>query len=260
MTSLEKLKKQIENVNAVGLENLGKKGLGIVSGGVRPLTTLDIMCAIEDIPSGIPEGREEERRIFWDAFTNNNSIRDYTSAFQNLPSARKWNKTTFNPPYRLVPTDCNYMFEYFGEYHNLTPVTLDTVDFSGCTIVTKTFSNSCVSPIVVDFSNATSMRYTFESSNGGNMPDTTVKVTDKLKDATNAFMHNIYGARFTDDSVIACNMSFAQSSKLSLSALHSIVNALAVVESPYTITFHPSIEISDSQKQVIADKGWTLVQ
>ena len=217
--------------------------LGMASGGV----------VVED-------GQEAAMKAFWDAFTKNNTITNYTNAFQNQANARKWNKTTFNPPYKLVPTDCNYMFEYFGEYHNLTPVTLDTVDFSGCTIVTKTFSNSCISPIVVDFSNATSMRYTFESSNGGNMPNTTIKVSEKLTDTTNAFMHNIYGATFTDDSVIACSISFAQSSSLSATALQSIINALATVTTAQTLTLHKNIALTDEQKATIQTKGWTLAQ
>ena len=46
MTSLEKLKKQIENVNALGIKNLADKGVGFV--GFTP-TTYEIMQCIADI-------------------------------------------------------------------------------------------------------------------------------------------------------------------------------------------------------------------
>ena len=46
MTSLEKLKKQIENVNALGIKNLADKGVGFA--GFSP-TTYEIMQGIADI-------------------------------------------------------------------------------------------------------------------------------------------------------------------------------------------------------------------
>lgn len=264
MVSIAKLKKQIEAANAIGLENLEKKGVSVMGSpgavGIEPPTTMQIMMAIDLIEPDTIGGREAERRAFWDAFTNNNTNKDYTSAFQNSVSARMWNKSTFNPPYKLNPVDCNYMFEYFGHYNDLAPMTPEIVDFTGCTTATKTFSNACMSPIEVDFSNLTSMRYTFESSNGGNMPNTTIKVSKKLSDATNAFMHNVYGAKFTDDSVIACSVSFAQSSLLSAESLQSIISALDYVDTACTLTLHPYIALTEAQKSTIESKGWTLVQ
>lgn len=55
MSSIKEIKNQIENANALGIENLVEKGV-IVGGrptptGIKPPTTYDIMAAISNIPS-----------------------------------------------------------------------------------------------------------------------------------------------------------------------------------------------------------------
>jgi hypothetical protein len=247
------LTERINNANALGVSNLIKKGVEIEEGA----TTYDVMRNIAHIVSG-----EEERKRFWDAFTNNNTMTNYTNAFQNQVGANKWNNQTFKPPYKLVATLCNNMFENFNRarFTDIATITPDIVDFSNCTEAKSTFRNATVSPLVVDFSNVTLLSYTFATDNGGQMKETTIKVTEKLTSASNAFLHNQYGASFTDDSVIACSISFAQSSALSKTALDSIINALATVTTAQTLTLHSGVAVSDEQKATIQNKGWTLVQ
>lgn len=253
MATIQEIKVQVENANTLGVSNLIKKGVEIEEGA----TTYDVMRNIAHIVSG-----DEERKRFWDAFTGDKTMTNYTNAFQNQKGANKWNTQTFRPPYQLVPMVCNNMFENFNRarFGDAATITPEVVDFSNCTEAKSTFRNAVVSPLVVDFSNVTVMSYSFATEDGGQMKNTIIKVTEKLTSVSNAFLHNIYGATFTDDSVIACSVSFAQSSALSEASLQSIINALATVTSAKTITLHSAVKVSDEQKAVIKSKGWTLVQ
>lgn len=49
-------------------------------------------------------------------------------------------------------------------------------------------------------------------------------------------------------------------SKLSAASKQSIIDGLAYVDTPQTITFHSSIVLTDDQKATISSKGWTLAQ
>jgi hypothetical protein len=118
------------------------------------------------------------------------------------------------------------MFHYFSYQKGFVPITPDIVDFSQCTEALKTFRNSYITPLVVDFSSLTKMDYTFTTDDGGQMRDTTIKVTENLKSATYPFDLNRYGATFTDDSVIACSISFAGCTKMTVTQAKSIINAL----------------------------------
>jgi hypothetical protein len=244
----------IEKLNAIG-DAVREK-----TGTTEKMTLEEIATAISGISGG--GGQEIAMKAFWDAFTNNNTMTNYTNAFQNQLGANKWNNQTFKPPYKLTPTDCNYMFENFNRARltDIATITPDIVDFSNCAEAKFTFRNATISPLIVDFSNAASIAYAFATDNGGQMKEVTIKVTEKLTSTANAFIHNLYGATFTDDSVIACSISFAQSSSLSATALQSIINALATVTTAQTLTLHKNIALTDEQKATINSKGWTLAQ
>ena len=59
---------------------------------------------------------------------------------------------------------------------------------------------------------------------------------------------------------IKVRISFSDSPLLSAESVQSIIDGLAPVTTATTLTFHKDIVISDSQKQQIINKGWTLVQ
>ena len=56
------------------------------------------------------------------------------------------------------------------------------------------------------------------------------------------------------------SLSFAWSPLLSAESVQSIIDGLAIVTTAQTITFHKNIALTDEQKQIINEKGWTLVQ
>jgi hypothetical protein len=176
---------------------------------------------------GFNEGQNTEHMAFWDTFTNNGKITDYTNAFYNPDGIIRWNKDTFKPPYKLTVKKCSQMFHYFAwQCRPFIGITPDIVDFSQCTEAYKTFRNAHISPLVVDFSSLTKMAHTFSCDNGGNLLDTTVKVTEKLTSTDNPFLHNKHGATFTDDSVIACSISFSYCTLMTVKQAKSIINAL----------------------------------
>ncbi len=171
-------------------------------------------------------GQKAENLAFWDAYTNKGNI-NFPSAFSCSEGYyAKWNKNNFKPPYKLTVTNANTMFSYFSYQKGLVAITPDIVDFSKCTTAERTFRNSYCSPLVVDFSSLEVMNQTFCSDNGGQMKNTTVKVTEALTSTSNPFMHNIYGATFTDDSVIACSISFSYCTSMTVAQAKSIINAL----------------------------------
>lgn len=56
------------------------------------------------------------------------------------------------------------------------------------------------------------------------------------------------------------SISFADSPLLSTESVQSIIDGLATVTTAQTITFNKAVALSDEQKQIINEKGWTLVQ
>ena len=177
---------------------------------------------------GFNEGQNTEHMAFWDTFTNNGKRTNYNNAFYCDCDAVGWNKNNLKPPYQLKPTTCTQMFNHLSwNDKNAAPtITPDMVDFSKCTLAYRTFRNAYISRLVVDFSSLTKMEHTFTTDNNGWMPDTTIKVTEKLTTTDNPFMHNVYGATFTDDSVIACSISFSYCTKMTVAQAKSIINAL----------------------------------
>ena len=64
---------------------------------------------------------------------------------------------------------------------------------------------------------------------------------------------------FVAETIIG-SISFAASLLLSAESIQSIIDGLATVSAAQTLTFNPSIVLTDEQKATINSKGWTLVQ
>lgn len=71
--------------------------------------------------------------------------------------------------------------------------------------------------------------------------------------------YNLKNVEFVENS-IKYTLSFAESSLLTEESVQSIIDGLATVTTAQTITFHKDIALTDTQKQTINEKGWTLVQ
>lgn len=88
-------------------------------------------------------------------------------------------------------------------------------------------------------------------------------------------LDKVAGAKYQNDMFYKCkalvevrfvantihwSISFADSPLLSAESVQSIIDGLATVTTAQTITFHKDIALTDEQKQIINEKGWTLVQ
>lgn len=85
----------------------------------------------------------------------------------------------------------------------------------------------------------------------------------KCNDLSGVFngISNIRELRFAENSIVA-DLTLAWADKLSDLTVQSIVDGLAVLtgETSHTITFHSTIsqKLTDEQKQMISQKGWSL--
>lgn len=62
------------------------------------------------------------------------------------------------------------------------------------------------------------------------------------------------------ENTIGVNLSAAWVPNLSAESVQSIIDGLATVETAKTLTFNSKIALTDTQKNTISSKGWTLVQ
>lgn len=66
--------------------------------------------------------------------------------------------------------------------------------------------------------------------------------------------------RFVTETINENNMSFSDNKKLSTESLQSIAEGLAFVTTAKTVYFSVKTTIPDDVKEIISNKGWTLVQ
>nr|DAJ16908.1 MAG TPA: hypothetical protein [Caudovirales sp. ctMlE25] len=124
------------------------------------------------------------------------------------------------------------------------------------------FSNCYIKEITIDSSSATNMIGAFSSNNYlvtiSKLDVSKCVTADSLKN-TFHYCTSLKNVSFVENS-IHVSVSFAYCSLLSAESVQSIIDGLATVTTAQTITFYKDIALSDEQKQIINDKGWTLVQ
>lgn len=224
----------------------------------------------ENVPKVYEAGQKSEYDRFWDNYQQNGTRRNYAYAF----AGQAWASEILNPKYPIRFNDSNAntrhacgMFFWHGR--GLSDYVLDLstldIDFSGCKSLYQTFANARVDNITIDGSNLLSMNSTFSASDGGNTITTiNLKVTETCTDFLNAFNSctKLTNLTFTDDSVIAGNISLAQSNLLSAGSVNSIINALKDFTglTARTVTFHTDIvaNLTETQLQQISEKNWQV--
>lgn len=181
---------------------------------------------------GYEEGQQAEYDRFWDSFQSNGTRKNYIEAFSGVC----WKDDTYNPKYPITISSGGNML--FSNNTSITstkvPIIIDSTAFissvfSGCSMLNKIKS---------------------------------IKVTEKVSAFSSWFSGctHLETINFTEDSVIANNISFSPCSLLTTESIDSIINALGTVTSTKTITFHSTIsgKLTAEQTQQIANKGWAL--
>jgi hypothetical protein len=204
-----------ENIRAIA-EKIREK-----TGSNSTYKTADMPCAIEDVfdagklqgdgggyGEGYEEGKQAEYDRFWDSFQQNGTRRNYPYGF----AGSCWKDDTYKPKYEIIITNLAiFTFAYNSVITSTkVPITVDTAAsgnfFVGCTRLKEIPS---------------------------------IKVTEKV--VFSSWFSNCYDLEtinFTTDSVIANNISFADSTKLTRESLMSIINALKDFSILKTVTYH----------------------
>lgn len=215
------------------------------------------------LTEGEAQGRQAQYDEFWDSATNNNTRTSYRYAF----AGTSWNDATFKPPYQLKPIIAERMF---ANYSQITKLYKSQADFSQATNMVCAFGFyselEYIEEINVTSATDVSQMFRYASS---------LKTIDKLilKSVENG------GTTFDNQAFYRCpdlaninviegcmdgtTISFADSSKLSSASVDNIIGALKQLETgatAKTLTLHEDVTVSNEQKALITQKGWSLVQ
>lgn len=216
-------------------------------------------------------GEKAEWDKFWDTYQDYGKRTRYGYAFSGIG----WAKNGLLPPkYHMTlshGTASNYCI--FTDFNNGADSKYDMseicamMDCSNAIRLTSMYADAKVENITVDMGNCSNAQNMFSCANGGGGIDKVfLKVTEKLTSATNMFLYctHLETLRFTEDSVIAVSLSFAQSSLLSNESVDSIVNALKDLTgaTARTLTVHADVYnkmVANGKDVLVTAKNWTLV-
>lgn len=195
--------------------------------------TCNASCQIGYTKSVLKEqhdkGRQAQYDEFWDALQNNGESVSYQYAF----GGERWSDATFKPKYDLKGTS------FYRCFHSSEIKTIDKViDASKATAVGQMFYQAAIENIThLIMPNLTSYSQMFQTCTA---------------------LKNI-----TVSGTIGANIDFSASSNLTPSSVDSIIGTLkqlAEGDDARTVTFHKTVKnnMTDSQKAIIQEKGWTL--
>ena len=186
-------------------------------------------ASIDGKEEGIRQGRQDRYNEFWDAIQKNGESVNYQYAF----GGGRWSDATFKPKYDLKGTS------FYRCFHSSEIKTIDKViDASKATAVGQMFYNAAIENIThLIMPNLTSYSQMFQTCTA---------------------LKNI-----TVSGIIGASIDFSDSSKLTPSSVDSIIGTLkqlAEGDDARTVTFHKTVKnnMTDSQKAIIQEKGWTL--
>lgn len=220
---------------------------------------------------GQADGKQAEREAFWETFFRN-------GIFGGMFAGGGWNADTFKPiyPAEKIAIATRYaaerLFFNFNRPSSFAQPLVDLAefcehaDFSQCPYLDFTFNDARAKNISLDLSACTGINRAFGSGNGGELENIRLKVTATCTAYTNAFFYrsSTTSIVFTEDSVIAANISFAQSSLLNDESVNSIINALQDRNgtTTLTLTVHKTVYnrmVADGRNALVTAKNWTLV-
>ena len=224
-------------------------------------------------------GQQAEYDRFWDAFQKNGTRGNYWYGF----SGYGWAAEALKPKYKIAIIEDSRTVQYAvgmfyrcgGNDYNGNPNTCvdfsfikDKFDFSGLKNANSLFNSAYMINIDVDLSNAETAEGAFARSWGGYLDNITLKVSEKLTNCPNMFLYGstITKLTFTEDSVIACNgLDISACTNLTHDSVMSIINALADKSTDTSVNWAVTLgtanlaKLTDAEKAIATEKGWTLV-
>lgn len=227
-----------------------------------------------EMPNGVNEvyeaGKQAEYDRFWDNFqkTFDGSVLEFC---RNLFCGGGWNKENLKPKYKMTPTLADGMFLNCGIYAS-EPIDFsaikDKFDFSKARDFIDTFSNAYMVNIDIDVpSQITNIARMFKSNSFPQYSPNhiSLKVSETVINWTETFSYciNLTDLCFKDGSVISRSVDLSRS-PLTVESMKSVMNALkdySAIGGTYTLTLKKDREtmLTDEEKTVATNKGWTLV-
>ena len=218
---------------------------------------------------GVTDGRQAEREEFWDGF--------FKSKFwYGRFSGGGWNVDTFKPIYpqeKITPSGASHqtsverMFWKFGMEPTYQMPIVDLAefcshfDFSQVTNADDMFWDARAKNINIDLSSCTKLLSTFRGGNGGSLDNITLTVSELCTNFGNAFLAqtSLKNITFTDNSVIAASIKFAQS-PLNKQSIISVINALSSTASGQTLTLKKTAVQSAFGTNYDSSTEWTTLK
>lgn len=207
-------------------------------------------------------GQQANGDKFWADTLQNGKRTNFEGAFCGFG----WNENTFNPRFDMKPTNAYMMFRHFAKGQDqsvdLTEILQKCdveLDFSNATDVRYCFYNCNINHIgTTDFSSVLQLRDVFTNS-------FKLKKIDKIILRDGATFGNCFYALYDLEEVsfegaISNDFAIAQSPNLTDETIQNIIDCLAFVSSPKTLSVNQEIikRLSDEQIMQIANKGWTI--
>ncbi len=203
---------------------------------------------------------EAGKKEAWKGITNNGTRENYANGFQ-------YNDLNhFYPYFDMQPTNAGYMFAQTRSGGSIDLVTRfeeygSTLDFSKATNMQRTFYVSGVTRLgVIDCSSATALDFLVCSSTYLHTIEKMVVHSGNTYNSSFNATSALVEIRFEGE--IGNNIDFSSCTKLSHDSLMSIINHLATLESgvnrTLTIGSTNLAKLSDAEKAIATQKGWTL--
>lgn len=229
--------------------------------GLENALTLDDMAA--DIPKVYDAGKQAEYDEFWDEFQRNGTRRDYLGGFTYFTAK------IFKPKYNMRPYSASNMFNNFNSIGEIDIVDLVellekanvTIDFSGCTNFSNWLMWANITRVgVIDCKSLTGEFRCYYAHQ--------LRTIDKLiLYEGNGTTFNWEGCNWltniTIEGVIERAFDIHYTKRLTHESLMSIINALKNLSGSgktltLTIGSDNLAKLTDSEKAIATQKGWTL--
>lgn len=209
--------------------------------------------------TGVEAGKQEIQDEFWEMYQKNGTRTDYVQAFTTF------NDKLFKPKYNIVPDNANQMFSS-TKITNLKKILSDAgvvLDTSKARYLTQMFQYSEITHIpTIDATTASLLSATFQLSRQlVEIEKVIVKESHTFPNAF-TFLDALEEIRF--EGIIASDIDFKHSSKLSKASIESIISCMSATVSGKTLTLkkaavNKAFETSTGANDGSSSTEWNLL-
>lgn len=184
-------------------------------------------------------GKQAQYDEFWDRYQLNGKRVNYAHAFagncwtSDLLHSIKYTPIVFPAEATVNTRNCLSMFSYLNwSYDEESQIDLTEIckkiDFSNCKSAQQVFENAKAINITVDFSNCEKLVRVFTTTDGGNLDNIRIKISEKATNIDAQCFRNtsLQNFEFLEGSVVGTTLTFQYSTKLTVESAKNIINTL----------------------------------